>query len=150
MKLLVEFLHDALEERAVAVPILDEDDQRFFGEARRVLGPEFVRPVWMHRHSHPSDVWRRSPCASLNRRDEHFAYTSALTANVTKPARGLEHLRVRLAVCVPNVPAILELGQNAIQPLKSVRIVRGADVNRDAQRYYSGGRLARRMARISS
>ena len=150
IKRLVELPHDALQERAVAVPILDENDHRFFSEPGRVIGAELICPDWVHRYAHAPAVQRRSPRTALNRCDKHVVYTFALTSGVTKPARGLEHFGVRFAVRIPDVPSILDLEQNAIQPPMSVRMIRDADINLDVHRPQSVDRFARRMARISS
>ena len=56
LKGIVEFLHDALHERAVTDPILNEDHEWFLSKASSVLGFEFIRPIWICRHSHTSPV----------------------------------------------------------------------------------------------
>ena len=93
---------------------------------------------------------RRSPCFTLNRRDEHLAHPFALTPLILNPGGGFDGVEIRLPGRIPYVPTVLEFVQNPIQPPMSVRIVRCTQIDLDSQRPYAFERLARRMARISS
>ena len=150
VKRLVQFRHDALQERSVAVTILDEYGKRFLGEHGCKLGRELIRILRTSRHTYASFVRRRTPCFTPNRRDEHLTHAPALPPLIASPERRLEGFRLRLSGGIPHVPAIVHLVQNPIQPLKSLRIVCRADINLDSHRLHAIDRLARRMARISS
>ncbi len=149
-KRFVEFGHDTAQECTVAIPILDEDHERFFRKMQGVLWIELIRFIGVHRHSHAPTMQPRSPCVALNRCDKQFVYTVTLTAVVAKPGCGLENFRIRFAGRIPHVPLIVDLVQNPIQPPMSVWIICCADINLDSHQFYSIDRLARRMARISS
>ena len=73
MKGLVELCHDPCDERAVAVPVLDEDHERLVGQAACLLGRELIRRDRKRSHSQASRVRRQCPGAALSRGDEQLA-----------------------------------------------------------------------------
>jgi len=66
VKRLVEFGHDSLQERAVTVPVLNEDHKRFFGKAGRILGDEFVFSIGLPCHAQTSSMWSGTPHFALD------------------------------------------------------------------------------------
>ena len=132
VKGLVEFRHDAFDERAVAVPVLDEDQERLVDQAACLLGRKFILRGWMRSHSHAPCVRSQCPGAAPSRCDEQLAQSMALPAGVADPRGGLDGVGIRCAGQVPDVPAIFDPVQNAVKPTVRVRIIGHAGVDRDA------------------
>ena len=128
----IQLLHNPFHERAVAVPVLHENHELLVGEAKSVLGPEFIRCDRMHSNAHASPVRSQRPRTALSRCDEQLLHPASLHAAFTNPRCGFQVVGI-LRICqVPDVPTVFDLVQNAVQPLMRVRIIGRADVDRDA------------------
>ena len=150
MKGIVEFRHDAPDEGAVAVPVLDEDHEWFVGQPEGLLGCEILCVGRMCSHTYAPPVQNGCPRATLSRPDEEFAGATTQRTASANPRCGLEGAEIRSGGRVPDVPAVYDPVQGAVQPFVGVRIVRRAHVDHDAHALYAFPLAAPRMARISS